>query len=384
MRLLHTSDLHLGRQLNGVSLEEDHQEILSQILEKVSERKPDALVIAGDIYDRASPPASAVKCFNGFLRQLLTIAPKMAVVVIAGNHDSGDRIDSIATLADPKKALIQGPLVRDQEPIVLNDKYGPVAISALPYAGEYVGREVFQDPTIGSPEDVIRAQMAAARGAVPEGARWIVTSHAFVANAKPSESERKLSVGGIETVAPDAYDGAHYVALGHLHRPQTAGGDHIVYSGSPLAFSFDEGEAPKSMSLVEMDGKGNVEVERIAFKPLRKVRVLRGLFDDLIRRAEALPSDDFIKLELEDEASLLDPMQRIRRFYQNALEIQFVRQREATDGAGNAASELDNRNDPIKVVSVFLNEIRQEEPTEEDLKIIGGKLDEIREQEGQE
>lgn len=322
MKILHTSDWHLGRQFHGQSLESDHAAFLAQVIAAVQAHDPDALIVAGDIFDRASPPAEAVRQFNEFVEHIAARS-RAAFILIAGNHDSGDRIGSLAALADRNRFLIRGPLSREERPLVLNDEHGPVAFSALPYGNEFAAREQFADASIASPADVIAAQVMAARAHVPADARWVVIAHAFVSNATPSESERRLTAGGIETVSPDVFAGAHYVALGHLHRPQSAGDAHIRYSGSPLAFGFDEGDALKSMTLIHLDADGVANCESIPIAPHRRVRTVKGAFADLLAMAAAAPSDDFLKVVVTDTGALIDPMGRLREHYPNALVLSF-------------------------------------------------------------
>ena len=225
MRILHTADLHLGRQFNGFSLEDDHATILDQIVDAVQSREPDVLVIAGDIFDRPQPPASAIRQFNAFISRLVATSP-CAIVMIAGNHDSGAFIEAMALMKDRHRAHVRGVIADDEKPFVLEDEHGTVAFSGLPFSYEHAARECFGDQAITTPEDVLAAQVAAARRHVPERARWVVVAHAFVSGGEPSEGERPLArVGGIETVPAAVFEGAHYVALGHLHRPQEAGAD---------------------------------------------------------------------------------------------------------------------------------------------------------------
>ena len=241
MRILHTADWHLGRQFEGHSLDHDHAAVLDQVFAAVQKVQPDALVVAGDIFDRAAPPESAVRLFNRFIESVIANT-SCAVILIAGNHDSADRIGAMAMLADRRRTLVRGPLSSTEEPLVLQDAHGPVAFSALPFGYEYAARECFADANIKCPADVMRAQIAAARPHIPPGARWIIVAHAFVTGASVGETERPLTriAGGIETVPAELFSGATYVALGHIHRPQTAGAPHIRYSGAPLAFGFDE------------------------------------------------------------------------------------------------------------------------------------------------
>jgi exonuclease SbcD len=377
MKLLHTSDLHIGRLLYGQSLEADHEVILNQILETMNEQKPDAVILAGDIYDRVSPPASAVKQFNNFIRRFRDQS-EAALILIAGNHDSGDRIDAMSTLANEQRALISGPVRADDKPLILEDEHGPVAFSALPFATEYLAREEFDDSSISSPADVIQAQVEAARQTVPDNVRWVISAHTFVTNAEPSEAERKISVGGVETVPADTFDDAHYVALGHLHRPQTAGADHINYSGAPLAFGFDESDATKTMSLVDLDGTGAVQIERIPFKPVRRMRTLNGAFEELLEAARKAPSEDYIKLVLNDHGALVDPMAKIREYYPNALLLQYERNLKPVEPelGEDIEAHLDK---PEDVIKSFLTEIRGEPPLKEELSFVDQKLHELQE-----
>jgi len=374
MRVLHTADLHLGRQFNGIPLDEDHEVILDQIARALVDHRADVLVIAGDIYDRAAPPATAVRQFNTFLLRVAS-ETDAAVVMIAGNHDSGDRIASMSIMTDTRRALIRGAVSADEKPLFLADEYGSVAFSALPFTYEYAARECFADETMQTPEDVLAAQVAAARRNVPEGTRWVIAAHAFVSGAHGSDSERPLvRVGGVETVRPEIFDGAQYVALGHLHRPQTAGAPHIRYSGSPLAFSFDEADSVKSMSLVEIDGAGKTTVETIPFKPLRGVSILKGKHAELLL---AESSTDFVKAVLTDNAPVIDGMKRLRDVFPNACDLTYERNERAPE-----INSLDARTtkvtNPLEVVGGFLELVRDERITDDELKIVASALHDVR------
>ncbi|XBQ17389.1 MAG: exonuclease SbcCD subunit D C-terminal domain-containing protein [Oceanicaulis sp.] len=377
MKLLHTSDLHLGRQFNGISLEEDHAAVLDQIVEAVSANSVDALIIAGDVFDRASPPQSAVRQFNGFLQRIKT-KTDAAVAMIAGNHDSGDRIDLSAIAADRSRWLIRGAISAEEAPLLLSDLHGTVAISALPFAYEYAARDCFESEAIDTPEDVLVAQVAAARTEVPEGARWVIVAHAFVTGGSVSESERSLTrVGGIETVRASAFDGAHYVALGHLHRPQSVGAEHIRYSGSPLAFGFDEADSEKSMSLIEMDAVGQVSVEVLRFKPVRRARVLRGKHAELMLSD---PSSDFIKAELTDDAPVIDGMKRLRDVFPNACELVYVRNHRPLETKPAEESTV-TAAEPVDVVRNFLGEVGLRDITDTEQDVVAASLTRLRQRE---
>jgi exonuclease SbcD len=255
-----------------------------------------------------------------------------------------------------------------------------VAVSALPFAYEHAARECFLDTAIQSPQDVMAAQVAAARTKVPDGARWVVVAHAFVAGSQTSEGERSLTrVGGIETVSPEVFAGANYVALGHLHRAQTAGAAHIRYSGSPMAFGFDEAGAEKSMTLIEIDGAGAATVELIPFRPLRGVRVVEGLFTDVLKHP---PSDDFVRLVLTDREPIIDAMKRIRAIYPNACEMAYQRDLRAPE-LKSLEGSVASRAEPLDVVGEFLNFVRGagEGMSEDERNVISSALDGIRQKE---
>ncbi|WP_019646820.1 exonuclease SbcCD subunit D [Novispirillum itersonii] len=379
MRLLHTSDLHLGRQFNGLSLEEDHATILDQIVTAVVQHDVDVLLLAGDLFDRAAPPASAVRQFNGFLARVAA-ETRAAVVMIAGNHDSGDRIEAMAAFADSRRALVRGAVSAEEPPLILHDAHGPVVFSGVPFVYEYAARECFPDANVQTPQDVLAAQMAAARAQVPAGARWVVVAHAFVAGAQGSDSERPLvRAGGVETVSPTVFAGADYVALGHLHRPQTAGAAHIRYSGAPLAFGFDEAGAEKSMCLVTLDAAGGATCDLLPFRPRRSVRVLTGLHADLVCQP---PSEDFIRVVLTDETPVIDAMKRLRAVFPNACELTYARDSRAgvlRPGAARAAA----LSDPAQVVADFLRLLRDTPPSEEERRLIADGLQALRQEGGE-
>ncbi|MBE7635956.1 exonuclease subunit SbcD [Sneathiella sp. P13V-1] len=356
MKILHTSDLHLGRQFNGIPLEDDHRSILDQIACAVTDHSIDVLILAGDIFDRASPPATAVRQFNGFLERIAQDT-EAAVVMIAGNHDSGDRIASMSIMTDKARAHIRGGVSAEEKPLILRDEYGPVAFSGLPFSYEYAARECFEDESLQTPEDVLTAQVARARANVPKDARWVVIAHAFVSGAKHSESERSLTrVGGIETVPTDIFEGAHYVALGHLHRPQKVGSNHIRYSGSPLAFGFDEADAQKSMSFIDLNKEGVAQIETIPLTPMRNVRILRGIHAELLLGE---PSTDFIKVVLTDDAPVIDGMKRLREIFPNVCELTYERNERKLELEATG-SRIAPVTKPSDVIDEFVQTVRAE------------------------
>jgi DNA repair protein SbcD/Mre11 len=374
MKLLHTADWHLGRQFEGHSLEDDQHAVLHQVYTAITRHKPDALLIAGDVFDRAAPPETAVRLFNAFLNRVIA-ETETAVVIIAGNHDSADRIGAWATLADPRRTLVRGPLAADERPLILKDAHGPVAISALPFGYEYAARDVFDRRDLHAPADVLAAQIQTARGHVPPGARWVVVAHAFVSGGELSGNERSLTrqIGGVEHVPPDVFTGAHYVALGHLHRAQAVGAAHIRYAGAPLAFAFEEEGCKKSMTLVDIDANGVTQIELLPFEPLRNVRTLRGTLAEILAM-DASP--DFVRPILTDPTRLIDPMKRLRDRFPHACGLRYAheplgRDRRVVRGDGSTAYE------PSTVIAEFLAYTRGHAATDAEQALIKGHLGDI-------
>jgi DNA repair protein SbcD/Mre11 len=367
MKIVHTADWHLGRQFEGCSLEEDHAAALEQVFEAVTTHAADVLIIAGDVFDRAAPPEAAVRQFNGFLARVAS-ETETAIVMIAGNHDSGDRIGAYATLSDARRALVRGPLSKDEQPLILKDGHGPVAISAIPFGYEFAARETFVNPDIKCPEDVLRVQLAAARRHIPDGARWVVVAHAFASGGDPSGCERPLSrlVGGIETVSAELFSGAHYVALGHLHREQAIGADHVRYPGAPLAFTFEEETHAKSLTLVELGADGRTTVELIPITPRRRARTLRGTLAEILAHPA---SDDFIRPVLTNPIRLVEPMKRIRERFPNACALTYERDLVAALRRATPASARPADN-PAEVVSDFMMLVRGAAPSEAESGIV--------------
>lgn len=382
MRILHTADLHLGRQLNGMSLEADHGAVLSQIIEALKASKADLLIIAGDLYDRAAPPAPAVRQFNAFVARVQA-ETSAAIALIAGNHDSGDRIDAMAAMNDPTRHLVRGVAAKEEPALILSDAHGKVAISGLPFTHEYAARVLLDEPNLHSPQDVLKAQLAAARAAVPQGARWVVIAHGFVAGGAQSDSERSLTrVGGAEQVHYGVFDGADYVALGHLHRPQAIRTEAdavkapvLRYSGAPLAFGIDEEGDQKSMTLVDLGAPGMLDISLIAFKPLRQVRTITGRHADLLGMP---PCDDFVHVILTDQDRVLDAMRRLRTVFPNACGLNYQSDiKRPSSAALLGAPEMKRLARPLEVVEAFSSFIRDTGLREAERPILAEALDQF-------
>ena len=330
MKLLHTADWHLGRLFHNQHLTDDQAYVLRQLIDLVAEVQPAAVLVAGDLYDRAVPPPGAVALLDDVLTEIVA-GHGVPVVAIAGNHDSGVRVGFAARLLGERGLHLAGELPRVASPVVLHDEHGPVYVSALPFADPAEARDVFGDPEIHDQQAVVAAGVARALGAVPPGERHVAVAHAFVAGAVASESERPLSVGGAEQVPAGAFAGFDYVALGHLHRPQSCGSPAVRYAGSLLKYSFAEHAHAKSVSVVDLGppgsapggGRAAVAVEEVALTPLRDVRRLEGTLAEVLAGGACDPRrDDYVLASLHDRGALLDPIGQLRAVYPNTLAIE--------------------------------------------------------------
>ncbi|NDG62731.1 MAG: exonuclease subunit SbcD, partial [Planctomycetes bacterium] len=271
----HTADWHLGRLFNSVSLVDDQAHVLDQLVDLAKQERVDAVVVAGDVYDRAVPPADAVSLLDDVLSRLV-LGAGIRVVVIAGNHDSPDRLGFAGRVAEKQGLALRGTL-EHLAPVLFDDAYGQVALFPLPYVEPAFARQFSGIEEVRDHQSATAAMLALLRAQWGDGQRRVLVGHAFVAGGSESESERPLSVGGSGSVAPSSYEGYDYVALGHLHRPQSVGSDRIQYSGSLLKYSFNEVDHVKSVSLVEVGQGGGVHVHRVPLVPRRDLRIIKAI-----------------------------------------------------------------------------------------------------------
>ncbi len=320
MRFLHTADWHLGRLFHARSLLEDQAHMLDQFVAQVHALRPDAVLIAGDVYDRAVPPPEAVALLDDVLGRIVLDAG-VPVVMIAGNHDSAQRLEFGSRLMSAQGLHVAGRTTAQAGYVTLHDDAGEVRIYALPYAEPAVVRDAL-GAELSTHEAALAAQLDAIRAAHPKGVRAVVVAHAFVVGGAASESERPLSVGGSGAVGAGVFEGFDFVALGHLHRPQTLG-ERVHYAGSLLKYSLSEAGHDKSVSLIELDGDGGVRIEPIALRPLRDLRVIEGELAALIAAGAEDPlRDDYVYAVLTDTGALLDPMAKLRQVYPYALALE--------------------------------------------------------------
>jgi exonuclease SbcD len=322
MRFLHTADWHLGKLLHGEHLTTEQRGLLRQLCEIVDEEEPDVVLMAGDVYDRSVPPADAVELLDDALSELV-IELGTPTVVIAGNHDSPDRLDFGSRILREQGLHVFSKPRPEPGVVTVEDEHGPVHIAGLPYTEPPQARHVFEDTGIQTHDDVVATQVEAAREAIPDEERAIAVAHIFALGGELADSERPLAVGGAETVHVDRFGGFDYVALGHLHRRQQVGAEHVQYAGSLMKYSFDEVHHEKSVHLVEMDAEGHCDIEQIPLTPERDLRRVAGTLSEI---QEGPPPDeneqDYVWVTLQDEGPVVDAMSRIRETYPNALHVE--------------------------------------------------------------
>lgn len=320
MRILHTSDWHLGRIFHGVHLTDDQSYILNQFVKLTGEIRPDVILITGDIYDRSVPPAEAVKLLDEVLSNIL-LDFGTPIIMIAGNHDSPERLGFGTRLLARAGLHLIGQL-SGIAPVVLHDTFGPVYFFPLPYAEPAVVREKLTAPWVADHDQAMHLLVNQAVKTIPPGTRSVAIAHAFVAGGQVSESERPLSVGGTGTVDVSCFQPFSYTALGHLHKPQNPG-DSIRYAGSLMKYSFSEAAHAKSVTMVEMDGAGRTTLEEISLQPRHDVRCLEGFLGDILAMPlEGKNREDYLMVTLKDTGAILDAIGKLRDVYPNVLHIE--------------------------------------------------------------
>ena len=320
MRIVHTADWHLGKMFYGDYLTDDQSYILhTQFLPLLKEEHIDAVVLAGDVYDRSLPPADAVTLFD----EITTTVTKdlgIPFFVISGNHDSATRLSFGSRILEREGLYIEGDLMKLRGPVILFDTYGPVAFVLVPYAEPVAVRHLTGDDSIRDHEDALKA-LCHIQSKGTETMRTICVAHAFVGGGITSDSERPLSIGGTELVGAQLFDSFTYTALGHLHGPQQIGSDHTRYAGSLMKYSFSEAHQKKGALIVDIDEKGAAETQFIPFTPHHDLRIVTGSFASIMERHDAAP-EDFILARIEDTEPILDGMARLRQKYPNALSLE--------------------------------------------------------------
>lgn len=323
MKFIHTGDWHIGKVVNEFSLIEDQEFVIEQLIEIIKEERPDALVIAGDLYDRSVAPANAVELLDSvFSRIVLDL--NTPILSIAGNHDSPERLSFGGQILKNKGLYIEGVFKKDIEKVILKDKWGPVNFYLIPYTDPAIVKSVLNNDDIKSHDAAMEAIIDLIHDNMNTNERNVAVTHGFVIgneNPELSESERPLSIGGADYVRAEHFKDFNYTALGHLHGPQMVGSEKIRYSGSLLKYSFSEINQKKGVTIVDIDKNGDVKTELKYLIPKRDMRVIKGELNALLDTKVYIGTniEDYISVILTDEGELLNPIEKIRSVYKNVM-----------------------------------------------------------------
>ena len=349
MRFLHLSDLHLGKRVCEFSMLDDQRYILEEILSLLDTRPVDAVLLAGDLYDKPVPPAEAVRLLDWFLTELAD--RKLPVFAISGNHDSAERVAFGAHLLAGSQVYVSPVFEGAPAPIPLTDAYGPVDIYLLPFLKPATVRHIYPDEPIESYSDALGCVLR--RCALDPARRSVLVAHQFVAGAAACESEEP-SVGGLDCVDAALFDGFDYVALGHLHSPQKVGRDTLRYCGPPLKYSFSAAHQHKSATLVELGPKGEVTLSTAPLTPKHDLRELRGSYMELTdRRSYAgTATDDYLHITLTDDQDVPDALARLRVIYPNLMRLDYDNLRTRTQADLDAPAQTEQKT-PLEHFAAF-------------------------------
>ncbi|WP_158146265.1 exonuclease SbcCD subunit D [Vibrio fluvialis] len=322
MKFLHTSDWHLGRQFHNVSLLEDQRYVLKQLIDYLKNNAVDAVIVAGDVYDRSVPPTVAIELLDEVVSSICTDL-NIPMIMIPGNHDGAKRLGFAAKQMKGAGLHIISDFEQMMTPVVLkSDQAGDVAFYGMPYNDPEQVRHHYQNSVTTHDEahqflcECIKAQRDTSQ-------RHVLISHCFVDGATESDSERPLSIGGSDRVNHEHFADFDYVALGHLHQPQKKGEEHIRYSGSLMKYSFSEQHQKKGMTLVELNDAGFVAAEHIPLSAPHDMRIIEGELDQLLEQGKTDPSaHDYLLVRLHDKHAILDPMEKLRKVYPNVLHLE--------------------------------------------------------------
>ena len=343
MKLIHLSDLHLGKRINEFSMLDDQKYILMEILQIIEKEKPNAVLIAGDVYDKTIPPAEAVNLLDDFLVRLARM--KTQVFMISGNHDSADRIAFGGRIMDEGGIHLSPVFSGNIRPYKLEDGTdgnGPVFVYMLPFVKPVDVRRAYPEEEAVSYTDAVRTVIEHMN--IDPAARNVLVAHQFVTGAERSESE-DISVGGSDNVDASVFDAFDYTALGHIHGPQHIGKRTVRYCGTPLKYSFSEISHVKSVTVVEMAEKGTTTVKTIPLHPRRDMREIKGTYEQLTLKSsyEGTATDDYVHVILTDEEDVPDAMARLRTVYPNIMKLDYDNTRTRTSTEELAAAEMEKK-----------------------------------------
>ena len=350
MKLIHLSDLHLGKRVNEFSMLEDQQYILEEILRIIDSEKPDGVLIAGDVYDKTVPSAEAVTLLDEFLVQLSKRDTQ--TFLISGNHDSAERLAFGGRLMEQSGIHIARVYNGVLAPLTLRDEYGSVDLYLLPFLRPVQVRRLFPESEIATYTEAMAAVLGAAD--IDKTHRNVLVTHQFVTGAQTCDSE-ELSVGGTDNVDVSVFDDFDYVALGHIHGPQKIGRETVRYCGTPLKYSFSEVGHKKSVTVVELAEKGSVEIRTVPLVPKRDMSELRGAYNELMLREnyEGKPfRNDYLRITLTDEEDIPNAVNNLRTVYPYIMRLDYDNRRTRTESHVDGAEQVERKR-PLTLFEEF-------------------------------
>ncbi len=365
MKFIHIADLHIGKRVNEFSMIEDQSYILNEILRVTAESGAEAVIIAGDIYDKAVPTLDAVQLFDRFLTRLMQM--DVYVFAVSGNHDAAERIAFGSSIMKNSKVFMSPVFNGDVEPVKVNDKYGEINIYMLPFIKPLHVRTAYPDCDIHSYDDAVK--LAVEKMNVDYTQRNILVAHQFVTGAQRCESE-EISIGGLDDIEYVTFVNFDYAALGHIHGPQRVGADHIRYSGTPLKYSFSEINHKKTLTIVELEEKGKITISQVGLVPLHNMREIKGSYMEITAKQnyEGTDTNDYMHITLTDEEDIPDAIGKLRTIYPNIMCLDYDNTRTRNYRVVDSA-DVTNEKSPVDLFA-DLYELQNNQPLSDEQRSI--------------
>ena len=374
MKFIHLSDLHLGIRVNDFSMSEDQRYILDRILDIIDSEAPDGIIIAGDIYDKSMPPAEAVAMFDDFISSIAE--RKIKTFIISGNHDSAERIAFGSRIMNAGGIYLSPVYNGDIKPVVMEDEFGTVNIYMLPFVRPSAVRAFYPDDDTDSYSSAVGTAVKHMNADFTQ--RNIIITHQFVTGAVRSDSE-DISVGGTDNVSADIFADFDYTALGHIHKPQNIGSERIRYCGTPLKYSFSEAKQDKSVTVIELGKKGDVNVRTVGLIPLRDMTELKGSYEELMKKSfyEGTGyTEDYVHITLTDENDIPDAVSKLRLVYHRLMKMDYDNARTKKQSIIEGMTSA-RETDPEKLFEEFFESQNNVPMNDEQAAFVSGIIKEV-------
>ena len=394
MKILHTSDWHIGKIVNEFSIIEDQRYILNKLIELIDLEKPKVIIIAGDIYDRSIPPVEAVELLNETLSDLV-VNKNIKVLAISGNHDSGERLSFASEILEKNGLYIAGKDNELYKHVVVNENGKNINFYLVPYKDPALVRKILNEKDIKSHNDAMKYIVEIIREKMNMNEINILVGHGYVtmkresaiecienkyeaAQLKTSESERPLSIGGTDLIDGKIFDDFDYVALGHLHGRQKVGREEIQYCGSLLKYSFSEVNHKKGVYILDVEDKNKINIDFKQLKPLRDLRVVKGNIEELIKEARDLENErnDYIQAILTDDGELINPMEKLRSVYPNTMLITRERKRQVSEDKTSAKGDYKKKS-KLELFKEFYEDLGDGDYTKEKEDVLKNTINQV-------